>query len=125
MTIGYRDGAGAASVLNQLLVNCKFRQHVLPIGEVSDVTQETPERVSRQALASLAVGILALVLLWAFGAPTLVTAFGVGLGHLALQDIKRSKTRGAVLAWVGLILGYGLTLMSIIRFIPSAINGLS
>jgi hypothetical protein len=89
------------------------------------MNQEIPERVSRYAVASVAIGILAVVLLWVFGAPTLVTAFSVGLGHLALQDIKRSKVRGAGLAWVGLILGYGLTLMSIIRFIPSAINGLT
>ncbi|WP_148053664.1 DUF4190 domain-containing protein [Frigoribacterium sp. PhB118] len=97
----------------------------MPIDEVSDMPQETSDRLSRYAVASVAVGVLALVLLWAFGAPTLVTAFGAGLGHLALQDIKRTRSRGIALASVGLTLAYGLTLSSIIRFIPSAINGLN
>ncbi|BCW18248.1 hypothetical protein NtRootA9_09560 [Arthrobacter sp. NtRootA9] len=81
-------------------------------------------RINKLAIAALVLSVIAASGIWFFGVAVLAV-FGVGAGHVSLNQIKLRNEKGRTLAIVALVLGYGLAtwaLLNTLSYIPAALQ---
>lgn len=91
--------------------------------EFTDLESVPSPVVNKLAVASLLLSLLALGGMFGFGFTSLAV-FGVGAGHVALQQIKRRGDRGRSLALASLAICYLMATWALLS-VPSLLFALA
>ena len=73
------------------------------------------------ALASVVCTVIAVLGMVGFGF-VVVAVFGVGAGHVALQQIRTRNQRGAVLAYISLAVCYLIAVVALLSTISASVG---